>query len=290
MQQRRLGRTNLAVSAVGFGTCQLRLVTETQAIDTLLRGFDLGVNLVHTAPDYEGAEEIVARAVVRSSRRVIVASQGYDVHFNSDGPVRHFEHLFESTCRRFRTDRLELFGIACVDDREAYRENVWGKRGMIEFLQKKKAQGRLGGIFCTTHGNPEFVAKLVRSGAFDAVMLAYNELGFHLLSYSPPPGRHFEDVPRNKSEIFPLCKELRCRCHDHEAPGRGVTLSRPGVPPEVRGWPAATAGRRGPAFDPGQPRSRLRGAGDELGCGGGRECSGRTHSRRCPSARARPTE
>ena len=63
MQQRRLGRTNLAVSAVGFGTCQLRLVTETQAIDTLLRGFDLGVNLVHTAPDYEGAEEIVARAV-----------------------------------------------------------------------------------------------------------------------------------------------------------------------------------------------------------------------------------
>ena len=37
MQQRRLGRTNLAVSAVGFGTCQLRLVTETQAIDTLLQ-------------------------------------------------------------------------------------------------------------------------------------------------------------------------------------------------------------------------------------------------------------
>ena len=221
-----------------------------------------------------------------TSRRVIVASQGYDVHFNSDGPVRHFEHLFESTCRRFRTDRLELFGIACVDDREAYRENVWGKRGMIEFLQKKKAQGRLGGIFCTTHGNPEFVAKLVRSGAFDAVMLAYNELGFHLLSYSPPPGRHFEDVPRNKSEIFPLCKELDV----------GVMIMKP-----LAGGLLCRGQAFPPRFEDGRPRPRaadvLRSilANPEVACvvpgtssvaGGGRECPGRTHSRRCPCRRA----
>jgi glutamate-1-semialdehyde aminotransferase/predicted aldo/keto reductase-like oxidoreductase len=184
------------------------MVPETQAIDTLLWGFDLGVNLIHTAPDYEGAEDIVAEATARTSRKVIVASQGYDVHGNSDGPVSHFEQLFEATCRRFRTDRLELYGIACVDDREAYKENVWGRGGMVEFLQKKKAQGRIGGTFCTTHGNPEYIAKLVRSGAFDAIMVAYNELGFHLLSYNPPPGRHFENLPRNKTEIFPLCKEL----------------------------------------------------------------------------------
>jgi aryl-alcohol dehydrogenase-like predicted oxidoreductase len=54
MQRRRPGRTNPEVSVVGFGTCQLRMVTRTWAIDTLPRGFDFGVNLVHTAPDYEG--------------------------------------------------------------------------------------------------------------------------------------------------------------------------------------------------------------------------------------------
>jgi hypothetical protein len=51
MQYRRLGRSNLMVSVVGFGTCQLRRVPEQQALDTLRRGFELGVNLVHTAPD-----------------------------------------------------------------------------------------------------------------------------------------------------------------------------------------------------------------------------------------------
>src|SRR5262245_49522775 len=77
MEYRQLGRTGLMVSAVAFGTCQLRLVPEREAMATLLRGFELGVNLVHTAPDYEGAVELVARAARESGRDVIVASQGY---------------------------------------------------------------------------------------------------------------------------------------------------------------------------------------------------------------------
>ena len=125
---------NCGSRAVGFGTCQLRLVPRAQAIDTLLKGFDLGVNIVHTAPDYGTAEEIVAEALTHTGAKVIVASQGYDVPGNSDGPVAHFERLFETTCERLGTDRLDLYGIACIDDRECHRENVWGRQGMVEFL------------------------------------------------------------------------------------------------------------------------------------------------------------
>lgn len=197
MQYRRLGRSNLMVSVVGFGTCQLRRVPEQQALDTLKRGFDLGVNLVHTAPDYEGADDLVAQAVQESGREVLILTQGY-------GDLAHFEWLFESACRKFRQRRLKIFGIACVDDREYLGEPVWGPGGMIEFLQKKKEEGRLGATFCTTHGAPDYVSRLVTSGCFDAIMLSYNSLGFHLLSYHPKPSRQFEDIPRNKTGIFPL--------------------------------------------------------------------------------------
>ena len=200
MKYRRLGRTNLQVSVVGFGTCQLRLVPERQALETLRRGFELGVNLVHTAPDYEGADALIARAVRESRRPVIVCSQGY-------GPMSHFEHLFETTCATFGTDRLELFGIACVDDREALGENVWGPGGMIDFLERKKSEGRLGGIFATTHGTPEYLKKLIESGAFDALMVAYNPLGFHLLSYYPGAGKQVEDLLRTREEVFPLARQ-----------------------------------------------------------------------------------
>jgi len=209
MEYRRLGKTGIQVSVIGFGTCQLRLTPQKEAMATLLRGFELGVNIVHTAPDYGNAEDIVARAVRQSGKEIIVASQGYDIPGNESGPVSHFERLFEATCERLGTGRLHLYGVACIDDREMHRENVWGKNGMVAFLLEMKEQGRLSGIFCTTHGAPEYVKQLVTCGVFDAVMVAYNILGYHLLSCNPPPDRHFESLPRNRQEIFPLC-----RAHD----------------------------------------------------------------------------
>ncbi|MCP5159251.1 MAG: aldo/keto reductase [Gammaproteobacteria bacterium] len=200
MRYRRLGRSPLTVSAVGFGTCQLRMIPEQQALDTLKKGFELGVNFVHTAPDYEGAEDLVAQAIEESGRRVIVFSQGY-------GERTHFEWLFESTCRKLKTKRLDVFGIACVEDREYLGENVWKKGGIIEFLLEKKQQGRLGSIFCETHGTPEYIGKLIRSAVFDAMLLPYNLLGFHVLSYFPSSPVIPEDIPRNKKEIFPLARQ-----------------------------------------------------------------------------------
>lgn len=197
MQYRRLGRSHLRVSRVGFGTCQLRLVTEQEAIDTLKRGFDLGVNIVHTAPDYEGAFKLVAQSIEESGHDVIVASQGY-------GDMAHFEWLFETTCRTLKKQSLEIFGIACIDDREYLGENVWDPGGMVEFLLKKKQDGRLAAVFCTTHGTPGYIKKLITSGVFDAVMVSYNPLGFHLLSYYPEPPRTPENISRHKQEIFPL--------------------------------------------------------------------------------------
>jgi aryl-alcohol dehydrogenase-like predicted oxidoreductase len=87
MQYNCVGKTAFRISAVGFGTCQLRLVPERQAIDTLQRGFELGRNWVHTAPDYEGADDLIARAITESGYDVMVFSQGYgDPEIPQDAP------------------------------------------------------------------------------------------------------------------------------------------------------------------------------------------------------------
>jgi len=199
MNYRRLGRTGLFVSVIGFGTCQLRLVPARQAIDTLRRGFELGVNIVHVAPDYEGADALVAQALRETSKDVIICSQGY-------GPPGLFENFFEATCRTFHKKRLELFGIACIEDREILGENVWGTGGMVEFLLRKKEKGRLGGIFCTTHGTPEYIKKLIASDVFDALMIPYNILGFHLLT-ADLPGKDPENLKGNKEIVFPATRK-----------------------------------------------------------------------------------
>jgi len=223
----KAGRTNLQLSAVGFGTCQLRLVPEWQAIDTLKRGFRLGVNWVHTAPDYEGAENLVARAIEQSGYDIIVLSQGY-------GDMAHFEYLFENTCRIFNKNRLELFGIACIDDREHLGENVWDSGGMIEFLLKKKREGRLGGIFCATHGPPEYISRLITSGYFDAILLAYNTLGFHILSYFPERGKEFENLFRIREEIFPLALQHKVALLIMKPLAGGLLCNSKAFPPYKR--------------------------------------------------------
>jgi predicted aldo/keto reductase-like oxidoreductase len=209
MSYRPLGQTGIMVSAVGFGTSQLRVVPEQDALDTLIRGFELGVNLVHVAPDYEGAERLLARAIRESAfgSQILICTQGYDVHGNSGGPVQHFERLFEQSCQTFDRECIDLYGIACIDDRENFGENVWGTGGMVEFLARKKQEGRIRATFCTTHGGPDFIRKLLLADVFDALMLAYNPLGFHLLSVHPPPPRQPENLALTGKEIFPLAHE-----------------------------------------------------------------------------------
>lgn len=68
--------------------------------------------------------------------------------------------------------------IAGIEDIEYLGENVWGPGGMVAYLQERKADGRLGGIYCSTHGRADDVIRLIDTGVFDTIMLAWNPLGF----------------------------------------------------------------------------------------------------------------
>jgi len=214
MAHRRLGRTGLMLSVVGVGTTQLRRVPEALAIATLRRAFELGVNHVNIGPDYEGADDLVLRALRESPARAEVY-----VSMQAGGDPAYIERLFEETCAKFDTDRLDLFGLAALSEQEVFGLNVWGRGGSVEFLQKMKAQGRLRGLFASDHGSPEHMKTVLERDVFDALMLAWNPLGFHIISFRPdtvwkietPPlplqGEYeWEDIPRTGREVFPLAR------------------------------------------------------------------------------------
>jgi glutamate-1-semialdehyde 2,1-aminomutase len=200
MQTRAAGRTGIQLSVIGFGTAQLQMLPERQAVAALVRAFELGVNWVHTAPDYGGIDPWIARAIEQSGRDIMVLSAG-PARLQDLGP------FFENTCHVYRTDRLALYGLSGIEDLEWSGENVWGRGGMIEYLQARKAEGRLGGIYCSTHASADYVARLVDSGVFDAIMLAWNPLGFHQQSHPSArkkAGRDYENLTEYRDRIFPL--------------------------------------------------------------------------------------
>jgi glutamate-1-semialdehyde 2,1-aminomutase len=234
MERRRVGQTDIELSVVGLGAAQLQLLPRADAVAALERGFALGVNWVHSAPDYGEVEPWIAEAIGRSGRDVHVLAQG-------PGPLSLLEPYFEHTRTLFRRERLAMYGLGCIDDLERTGENVWGAGGMVEFLLAKKQQDRLGAIFCTTHGTAEYVARLVRSGAFDAIMVAFNPIGFHLLTYHPPAeeGRTFEYMPDFRTQLFPVAVEHRVSILVMKALGGGLLAHGRAFPPHE--WLASPA-------------------------------------------------
>jgi predicted aldo/keto reductase-like oxidoreductase len=198
MQRREVGATGVRLSVVGFGTAQLQMLPERQAIAAMRRAFELGVDWVHTAPDYGCVEPWIARAVRESGRDVTVATQ-------SPAYLNLLEPFFDNARRIFGRDTLDLYGVNCIEDIEYIGENVWGRSGMIDVLQRKKRDGTIRALFCTTHGPIEYMERLVTCGVFDAVMVAYNPLEFHLLSYHAARyGRRFENLRDVRARLFPL--------------------------------------------------------------------------------------
>lgn len=245
MKYRRLGRTNLAVSSVGLGTNQLRLVPYETAIDTLRAGFAGGVNFVHVSADYEGAEAVVAEAIRRheedqpDAEPIICAINAFDVHGSGDAPAAAFAGHFERSCEIFGRDRLPMYGIAAMEDREALGENVWGPGGMVEYLQQLKRDGRVDHLFCTSHGDPAFVQRMIDSDVFDAIMLSYTPLGFHLLSLEPRGAREFESVARNRM-LFRRCRDRDIGVMVMMPLAGGLLVPEKGIPPTHKREPSTT--------------------------------------------------
>ena|SRR5437870_384563 len=69
MEKRRLGKTDMDVTVVGFGGSEIGLENASQnAVDELLKSaLDAGLNVIDTAECYRGSEEMIGQAV--SNRR-----------------------------------------------------------------------------------------------------------------------------------------------------------------------------------------------------------------------------
>lgn len=227
MEHRRVGQTDVRLSVVGMGTAQLQMVSERQAVDTLRRGFDAGINWVHTAPDYASVEPWIARAIRESGHDIIVATQ-------STAWVSQLEAFFGHAEATFGRPHLDLYGVNCIDEIERSGEDVWGPDGLVAALRRKKAEGRLRALFCSTHGSADYASRLIESGVFDAVMVAYNPIEFHLLSYfAARDGRTFEKLAEYREKVFPLAERCGVSLLVMKALGGGILTRGRAFPPHA---------------------------------------------------------
>jgi aryl-alcohol dehydrogenase-like predicted oxidoreductase len=125
VQKRKLGKSNLEVSALGFGCMGLSFgygpAQEKQNAITLIRAaFENGVTFFDTAEAYGALnEEMVGEALAPIRDQVVIATKfGFkdgDAKAGMDSRPERIRHVADASLKRLKTDRIDLFYQHRVD-------------------------------------------------------------------------------------------------------------------------------------------------------------------------------
>ena len=127
MQKRKLGKSNLEVSALGLGCMGMSFglgpaIDKQQGISLIRAAVDHGVTFFDTAEVYGPFtnEELVGEALAPVRDQVVIATKfGFKIENGKqaglDSRPQHIKDVAEASLKRLRTDRIDLFYQHRVD-------------------------------------------------------------------------------------------------------------------------------------------------------------------------------
>jgi aryl-alcohol dehydrogenase-like predicted oxidoreductase len=200
MNERRLGRTGLSVSEIGYGAWgiggSMWLGAEDQeSLAALNRAIDLGVNFIDTAIVYGNghSEKLVGKVVAEREERIVVASKipPKNLAWPAPSGVDPDEAFPADHVRKYTERSLSNLGMDAVD---VMQFHVWsdewvGRGSWLEAIQALKDEGLIRAFGVSINDlQPSNAIALIETGVVDTVQVIYNV---------------FEQAPED--ELFDAC-------------------------------------------------------------------------------------
>ncbi len=166
MDKRRLGRTNLQVSQVGFGGTWIGELSPDLAVAVVRYAFELGINYFDTAP-LDGDSEVKIGIALEDVRDECVLA-------TKTGSRTKKESLsdFQSSLKRLRTDHLDIIQLHGIDDEKTLAKAM-SAEGSLQTCKEARKEGLVDFVGITGH-KPRVLAKAVETGEFDTVLVPIN--------------------------------------------------------------------------------------------------------------------
>jgi aryl-alcohol dehydrogenase-like predicted oxidoreductase len=202
MRYRRLGRTGIEVSEIGYGAwgiggAQWGGADDDESLEALHRAIDLGLNFIDTALAYgDGrSERLVGHVVHERDERVHVATKvppknriwpaGEGARLDDVFPPAYVRECAEQSLRSLGMETVDLLQL------HVWNDDWTDSAELLDEVERLRSDGKIRhfGISINDH-QPWNGLRLVRSGAVDTVQVIYNV---------------FDQSPED--ELFPACRE-----------------------------------------------------------------------------------
>src|SRR5512146_1399469 len=144
MQKRKLGRSNLEVSAIGLGCRGLsfglgQAVDKQTGIKLIRAAVQRGVTFFDTAEVYgpHSNEELVGEALAPFRKEVLIATKfGFNIENGKQAGLNsrpeHIKQVAEASLKRLKTDVIDLFYQHRVDPSVPIEDVAGAVKGLIE--------------------------------------------------------------------------------------------------------------------------------------------------------------
>ena len=166
MQKRRLGRTNLEVSQVGFGGTWIAELNAEEAGSVVRHAYDLGINYFDTAPLDGDSEEKIGNALQDVRSKCILATK------TASRTKKESLTEVHNSLKHLRTDHLDIIQLHGIDSEETLAKAM-SADGSLQTCKEARREGLVDFVGITGH-KPRVLAKAVKSGEFDTVLVPLN--------------------------------------------------------------------------------------------------------------------
>ncbi len=168
MDTRKLGRTGLTVSVIGFGGIPIQRLSVEEAGAVLRRALDLGIAFFDTARGYTDSERKIGEALSGRREDFVLATKA----MSRDAAGMKAE-LAESL-KLLRTDHIDLYQLHAVGSTKQL-EQVLGPDGAYSVLEEACARGQVGHIGITTHSR-DLAAEAIATRKFATLQAPFNPI------------------------------------------------------------------------------------------------------------------
>jgi 1-deoxyxylulose-5-phosphate synthase len=185
MNKRILGRTNIEVSEISFGTVSIGIPygigmsgqedkpSESEAIELLQSALDKGINFFDTARGYGCSEELIGKAFRNRREDVVISTKSAHLYNKnkqllSDNELRDvIDNSIKKSLSALQTDYVDIYMVHNADLK------VLSNKTVAEVFSEYKRKGLTRAIGVSTY-TVDQTRKAIESGIWDVVQLGYN--------------------------------------------------------------------------------------------------------------------